>query len=81
MEEQEKKSNVNEAIKYLYQEDPEVAKEFVKTMRLPPDVEKDTFKMIEFLQTRKGKRWAEKRTGLTFDMWVLDYMVNFSSAQ
>lgn len=81
LEEQEKKSNVNEAIKYLYQEDPEVAKEFVKTMRLPPDVEKDTFKMIEFLQTRKGKRWAEKRTGLTFDMWVLDYMVNFSSAQ
>lgn len=73
-----KEKNINEAIKYLYQKDPIVAKAFVKQMKLPNGVERDTFKMIDFLQTYKGKQWAAQRMSLSFDMWVLDYMINHS---
>tara|TARA_B100000029_G_C17546026_1_gene948486 strand:- start:147 stop:1856 length:1710 start_codon:yes stop_codon:yes gene_type:complete len=81
-DEKERDIKISEALKYLYENEPRVAKEFVKRiLKLPPDVSRDSMKMIDFLQTNQGKTWSSKRTGVNFDTWVLDYMINFSSAK
>ena len=72
-------TNHDDALKYLYIKDPILAKQFVKTLDLPTNVKRDIFKMIDFLQTKKGKQSALKRKNALFDMWLLDYMINFSS--
>ena len=58
---EEREIKTSEAIKYLFEKEPIVAKEFVKRIiKLPPDVLKDAIKMIDFLQTKKGKNWSLK---------------------
>ena len=80
--EKERDIKTSEALKYLYEKEPIVAKEFIKRiLKLPPDVSKDAIKMVDFLQTKQGKIWSHKRIGVKFDTWVLDYMINFSSAK
>ena len=80
--EKEKEIKISEAIKYLYEKEPVVAKEFIKRIvKLPPDMRVVAIQMIDFLQTKRGKIWSHKRTGVKFDTWVLDYMINFSSAK
>ena len=79
---EEREIKTSEAIKYLFEKEPIVAKEFVKRIiKLPPDVLKDAIKMIDFLQTKKGKNWGLKRVGVPFNTWFLDYMIKFSSAK
>ena len=39
-----------ESLKYLYENEPIVAKEFIKRiLKLPPDISRDAIQMIDFL--------------------------------
>jgi len=69
------------AIKYMFMEDPITSKEWIK-LGAGGNSDKATTafmnKLVDFLQTKKGKHWAKEREYISFERWILDWGVKFS---
>lgn len=69
------------AIKYMFMEDPITSKEWIKLGAGGRGDKATTTlmnKLVDFLQTKEGKRWAKEREYISFERWILDWGAKFS---